>query len=374
MVMAQIPTSELTEGMVFSEPVYVERENLLVPPRIPLRQKDIDRLLRWEVNVVETEGQILTEAELKQERQSEVLGKKENVLHDFYVERVEQLGAVFRRVTNEEEVEQEQVDSIGSELLQQVISDRNQAVTLIFSDLKFDSQLALRSVNRTIVSLVIGLTLKLNSHRLMQLATGRLMHDIGMLQVSQDIIAKSEKLTNEELAQIRTHTLIGYQFLAKTIRYPEDIALMALQHHERWDGSGYPRRMKGDQILPLARIIAIADVYEAIVQDRPYRASMIGYTAVKSILGDNGRHFDPKMLKAFLSSMGVFPVGSIVQLNDSSIGTVVSPNSDAPLRPKIELLVDADGGRLDTPQPLDLLERTQLFIAKAVDLREYASA
>ena len=372
--MAQIPTSELTEGMVFSEPVYVERENLLVPPRIPLRQKDIDRLLRWEVNVVETEGQILTEAELKQERQSEVLGKKENVLHDFYVERVEQLGAVFRRVTNEEEVEQEQVDSIGSELLQQVISDRNQAVTLIFSDLKFDSQLALRSVNRTIVSLVIGLTLKLNSHRLMQLATGRLMHDIGMLQVSQDIIAKSEKLTNEELAQIRTHTLIGYQFLAKTIRYPEDIALMALQHHERWDGSGYPRRMKGDQILPLARIIAIADVYEAIVQDRPYRASMIGYTAVKSILGDNGRHFDPKMLKAFLSSMGVFPVGSIVQLNDSSIGTVVSPNSDAPLRPKIELLVDADGGRLDTPQPLDLLERTQLFIAKAVDLREYASA
>jgi HD-GYP domain-containing protein (c-di-GMP phosphodiesterase class II) len=372
--MAQIATSELTEGMMFSEPVYVEGENLLVPPRIPLRQKDIDRLLRWEVDVVETTGQVMTAEDLKQERQSQVLGKKENVLADFYTERLEKLGAIFRRLAHQEEVEQDEVDAIGGELLQQVISERNEAITLIFSNPKADNQLALRSMNSTVIGLVIGLTLKLNSHRLMQLATGGLMHDVGMLQVSEDIMAKSDKLTDEELKQIHTHTLLGYQFLSKTMRYPEDIAVMALQHHERWDGTGYPRKLKGEEIKPMARIIALADAYEAMIKDRPYRTSMIGYNAVKSILGDNGRHFDPKYLKAFLTSMGIYPVGSIVQLNDSSIGRVTSPNGEAPLRPRIELLVDADGTRLETPRPVNLQERTQVFIAKAVDPREYASA
>ena len=372
--MTRIPIAELAEGMMFSEPVYVEGENLLVPPRIPLRQKDIDRLTRWDVEAVETAGEILSEDDLKRERESTVLGSQDNALEDFYMERLERVAAIFRRAVNSEEIEQDEVDSIGGELLQQVISDRNAAVALIFSQPKSDSVLAVRSLNSTIIALVVGLTLKYNSHRLMQLATGCLMHDVGMVQVPDTIIAKTEKLTDDELGQIRTHTLLGYQHLSKNMRYPEDIAVMSLQHHEKWDGTGYPRRLKGEEIKPMARIISIADAYLAMVKDRPYRTSMIGYTAVKAILGDNGSHFDPKMLKAFLSSIGIYPVGSIVQLSDSSIGRVLSPNADAPLRPKLELLVDADGARLDSAQAVDLVERQKLFIAKAVDPREYADA
>ena len=372
--MPRIPTADLSEGMLFSEPVYVEGQNLLVPPRIPLRQKDIDRLVRWEVETVETDGVVLTEEDLKRERESSVLGSQDNALEDFYSERLDRIASIFRRVANGDEVEQEEVDSIGGELLQQVITDRNAAVALIFTQPKTDDVLAIRSLNSTLIALVVGLGLKLNSHRLMQLATGSLMHDVGMVQIPDGIITKTDKLTDDELAQIRTHTLLGYQHLSKTMRYPEDIAVMALQHHEKWDGTGYPRRLKGEEIKQAARIITIADSYLAMVKDRPYRSSMIGYTAVKAILGDNGSHFDPKILKAFLSSIGIFPVGSIVQLNDSSIGRVVSPNADAPLRPKLELLVDADGTRPQSPQPVDLVERQKVFIAKAVDPREYAES
>ena len=372
--MPQIPTADLSEGMLFSEPVYVEGDNLLVPPRVPLHQKDIDRLVRWEVEAVETEGVVLTEEDLKRERESSVLGTQDNALEDFYSERLERIAAIFRRVANGEEVEQEEVDAIGGELLKQVISDRNAAVALIFSQPRTDNVLAIRSLNSTLIALVVGLGLKLNSHRLMQLATGSLMHDVGMVQVPAEILAKTDKLSDEELAKIRTHTLLGYQYLSKNMRYPEDIAVMALQHHEKWDGSGYPRHLKGEEIKVSARIITIADAYLAMVKDRPYRSSMIGYTAVKAILGDNGSHFDPKILKGFLGSIGIFPVGSIVQLNDSSVGRVVSPNGDAPLRPRLELLVAADGTRLESPQPLDLVERQKLFIAKAVDPREYAES
>lgn len=370
--MSQIPIADLSEGMVFSEPVYVEGDDLLALSRIPLRQKDIDRLVRWEVDAVVTEGVVLTEEDLKRERESNFLCTQDNALEEFYSERLERISVIFRRVANGQEVEQEEVYSIGGELLQQVISDRNAAVALIFTQPNTDNDLAIRSLNSTLIALVVGLGIKLNSHRLIQLATGSLMHDVGMVQVSEDIIAKTDKLTNEELAEIRTHTLLGYQHLSKNMRYPADIALMALQHHERWDGTGYPQRLKGEEIALSARIITIADSYLAMVKDRPYRSSMIGYTAIKAVLGDNGSHFDPKMLKAFLDSIGIFPVGSIVQLNDSSIGRVVSPNVDAPLRPRLELLVDAAGTRLKIPEPLDIVERQKIFITKAVDPREYA--
>ncbi len=107
------------------------------------------------------------------------------------------------------------------------------------------------------------------------------------------------------------------------------------------------------------------------MHDRPYRSSIIGYNAMKSLLGDNGSHFDPSILRTFLGNMGIFPVGSIVQLSDGSVGKVVSANGDAPLRPKIEVLIDARGLRVPEPRALDLVQKSDLFIAKAVDPREY---
>jgi HD-GYP domain-containing protein (c-di-GMP phosphodiesterase class II) len=145
------------------------------------------------------------------------------------------------------------------------------------------------------------------------------------------------------------------------------VALVALQHHEHWDGKGYPRRLKGEEISQASRIVTVADAYEAMVGERPYRNSMIGYTAMKGILSDNGKHFDPQVLKVFLESMGVFPIGSIVQLNNASIGRVVENNPSAPLRPRLETLIDERGNRVEGEETVDLLQKKNLFIVKAVD-------
>ena len=129
--------------------------------------------------------------------------------------------------------------------------------------------------------------------------------------------------------------------------------------------------MKGEDISLFARIVTVADAYEAMVGERPYRNSMIGYTAMKNVLSDNGRHFDPQVLKAFLESMGIFPIGSIVQLNNSSIGRVSENHADAPLRPKIELLIDEFGTQIEGSEMVDLLSKKNLFIVKAIDPKSF---
>jgi len=218
-----------------------------------------------------------------------------------------------------------------------------------------------------IISAVIGTTMRLASHRLLQLATGGLLHDIGMLKVEREILEKQGRLSSDEMNRMRAHAVMGYQIISKDMKYPEEIALVALQHHEHWDGRGYPRSLKGEDITLFARIVGVADAYEAMVSERPYRNSIIGYNAMKTVLSDNGKHFDPQVLKAFLESMGIFPIGSVVQLNNSSIGRVSENHTDAPLRPKIELLIDEFGNQIEGSEIVDLLNKKSLFIVKAID-------
>jgi hypothetical protein len=106
-----------------------------------------------------------------------------------------------------------------------------------------------------------------------------------------------------------------------------------------------------------------------MINVRPYRNPMISYSAMKAILSDNSRHFDPQVLRAFVESLGIYPIGSIVQLNNSAIGRVVENHGDAPLRPRVELLIDEYSARIEHPQLIDLLERKNLFIVKAIDPR-----
>jgi HD-GYP domain-containing protein (c-di-GMP phosphodiesterase class II) len=257
------------------------------------------------------------------------------------------------------------------ELLRQ---NRQEIVQLILLGELLERKEALSAVNCMLLAVVIGVSMKLTSHRLLQLATAGLLHDVGMLKVEKSILTKQGKLSETEVNQMRTHSALGYRIISKDLKYPEDIARAALEHHERWDGKGYPRRLKGEEIGLFSRVVTVADAYEAMVSERPYRNSMIGYTAMRAILSDNGKHFDPQVLKSFLESMGIFPVGSIVQLNNSSIGRVSENHPEAPLRPKLDLLIDELGNRLEGHEAVDLLNKKAWFIVKAIDPKTIGEA
>ena len=133
--------------------------------------------------------------------------------------------------------------------------------------------------------------------------------------------------------------------------------------------------MAGQDIDVLSRIVSVADAFEAMVSEKPYRNSMIGYAAMKALLSDNSRRFDPEILKAFIRSMGIYPIGSMVLLNNAAIARVVETHPDAPLRPKLRILVDEFGKSFqdDKGDQVDLLSEKALFIARALDPKEVAS-
>ena len=174
---------------------------------------------------------------------------------------------------------------------------------------------------------------------------------------------------------MQAHPIYSYRIITKEMKFAEEIGVAALQHQERWDGQGYPRQLSGKNIAPMARIIAVVDAFEAMVSKRPYRNSMIGYTAMRTILSDNGRRFDPDILKVFIRTMGIYPIGSVVLLKDGRIGRVVDVNSSAPLRPLVKIMIDQNGREFqrDEGEVVNLAEQKDLFIARAVDPKDLAS-
>ena len=377
--MKTIRTSDLRDGMRFDKPVYVDWENVFVPPGIPIRQKDIDRLLRWEIGEVRTDGSPVT-VDAKVEDTAaidaavikDLPSDKRNL--DVYLRAIDEYEHVAGAVARGEEIDRAKIDATVNALMERVKDARGEMIQLILMGGRIERKIAASVVNVTILSTIMGSILRLSGHRLIQLATGALLHDIGMIKVPKAILQKKEKLSAEELNQIRTHPIHSYRVIAKELKYPEEVGIIALQHHERWDGQGYPRHLRGEDINISSRIVAVADSYIAMINERPYRNSVIGYSAMKNVLSDNGRHFDPKILKAFLESMGIYPIGSIVQLNNSAIGRVTVTHTEAPLRPVVELIIDEYGNSLTERDTIDLLEKKPLFIVKAVDPKALAPA
>jgi HD-GYP domain-containing protein (c-di-GMP phosphodiesterase class II) len=375
--MKTVKTADLREGMVFDAPVYMEGESVFIAAGVPVKATEIERLRKWGVTEVQTEGAVVPG-----EGSAGIAAKGtrkpwapagDRHLVQVYHEAVQILDGVLRDIGSGVPVGHDVVDGLAQSLVERTHQGRNDMVqVVVFADSR--KKLAAACVNTAVLSIVIGLQLRLTSHALRQLSLGALLHDVGMLTVPSAIVDKPEKLAEEELAEIRKHPLHSYRLIEKVLRYPQEVAEVGLHHHERWDGKGYPRQLRGEDISLHARIVAVAESYAAMVKERPYRSSMIGYNAMKCLLTDNGRQFDPRVLKAFLTSTGVFPIGSIVQLNNSAIGRIVGVSADAPLRPRVELVVDETGANLEEAVMLDLTERKSLFIVRAIDPRSLETA
>ena len=250
-------------------------------------------------------------------------------------------------------------------------ADNNMLLSLvhIFSYLgKQEDFLYAHSVNASILATNLGLAFGYGRSELINLCVSSLVHDLGYLKLPQEIINKPSKLTKEEFNHVKKHTIFGIELLSQIEGIPECATDVVHQHHEKVDGSGYPDGKRGDEISDYAKIVAIAEVYEAITHPRPYRREkIIPYQAVKTIVQEEKNSFAPEFVKVFLNSISPYPPGSFVLLNSGAIGRVISVNKKHPLRPKVEIFFDADGKPPETPMRVDLAKVPVVNIDKALD-------
>jgi len=395
--MKKIAVDSLRAGQAFTEAVYIEGNSVLVPAGIAIRKKDIDRLKSWGVTSVSTSGDAIAESAAgasfgpsnsasKSSVPASVKASGSRILslpavqenksvYRAYMDLIERRDGVFVQISSGISVETRAIDAIVGRLLSAVRENRDSMIGFILGGEVSGHELAKSSVNAAILSTLIAIEMKLPNHRILHIATGALLHDVGMLKLPRDILDKKGGLSEAEAQRMKAHPLYAFKIVCKELLYPEDVGIIALQHHERWDGEGYPRRVAGESIDLGARIASVADAFEAMVSEKPYRNSMIGYAAMKSLLSDNSRRFDPDVLKAFIKTMGIYPIGSIVLLNNGAVARVVEVHGEAPLRPRIRILID-DFGKAhaqDEGETVDLLTEKSLFIARAIDPKEFSA-
>ncbi|HYL81887.1 MAG TPA: HD-GYP domain-containing protein [Candidatus Acidoferrum sp.] len=222
--------------------------------------------------------------------------------------------------------------------------------------------LARHMVNVAIFALKIGQGAGCRDDELPWLGLAACLHDVGMVIVPRRILEKTEALSPDEMALVRQHPEKGFRILQTLGPEFEWLANVALQEHEREDGSGYPRGLGGDQIHEYAKIVGLADMYEALSHNRPYRQMSSPVDVVKELISGERRRFPDRILKGFIRGLAAFPVGSVVRLNSMEVGRIVATNPTLPLRPVVEVMQGSKGERLDPPRRLDLATNTLLFI------------
>lgn len=178
-----------------------------------------------------------------------------------------------------------------------------------------------------------------------------IFHDLGKALVPLELINAPRQLTDEEFNILRKHPRLGYEHVKKTPGFTQDILLGIYDHHERFNGSGYPRGISGDTISLTGRILAMADVYDALSSRRPYKEAMLPHKVLGIMYQMRDEDFYPGFMENFIRMLGIYPVGSVVQLESGDIGVVSSANINKPTKPKVLILLNAEQKRI---QPCEI--------------------
>ncbi|MGI5891273.1 MAG: HD-GYP domain-containing protein [Bacillota bacterium] len=210
------------------------------------------------------------------------------------------------------------------------------------TDLKiFDDYTYYHSVNVTVISLLLGMAINLKREELRLLGLGAMLHDIGKIFLPKNILDKQEPLTDNEFLLIKSHANKGYKYLISKWEIPVESCVAVLSHHEKFDGSGYPNSSMGLSIPRFGRIVAVADVYDALTSDRPYREALLPSEAMEYIIGNCYTHFDPHVVNTFLQKISPYPIGTHVILSNGLEGIVIENHPQSGLRPKIKIISDS---------------------------------
>lgn len=231
----------------------------------------------------------------------------------------------------------------------------NPDALLWFNELKKkDEYTAQHSLRVCVLALAFGRHLDMSVEELKILGIGALLHDIGKMKVPNEIINKPARLTDEEFEVIKTHVPRGVELLELTKGIPPAAIQVARCHHERFNGGGYAAGLKGETIGLFGEIGAIVDCYDAITSDRAYHDGMTAHEALGKMYEWRKTDFHPGLVEQFIQCMGIYPIGSVVELSTGAVGVVVAQNRVRRLKPHVVLVLGADGQPFTPPKIVDL--------------------
>ena len=232
---------------------------------------------------------------------------------------------------------------------------RNPDACIWLARLKQHDQYAYQhSLSAGIWAVALGRQLGLPRHDLRSLAMGCMLMDVGKLRVDPGLLRAARPLTEEESLKIRDHVVHGVEIVRESGLMNQDVIDIVAHHHERYDGSGYPQGLSGDEIPAVARIAAIVDTYDAVTSNRSHAPAISPSNAIKMLYRARNIDFQAELVEGFIQAVGIYPAGTIVELSSGEVGVVVSEYRTRRLKPKVLLVLDARKYKLGEPKMVDL--------------------
>lgn len=266
-----------------------------------------------------------------------------------------------RKTKRLEEEKEKQIDSlkdVSRNIVDEISGNRNIMINLV--DIKsLDNYTYEHSMSTAVLSLVLGIELGLNKNELYDLCIGAMLHDIGKVFIPKDILFK-ENLDEKERLLVQNHSQKGYEYLKDNGEISGLVKIIALQHHEHIDGTGYPSGLQDAQINKLAKIVAITDQYDQLTSGSPCQKPVPPHEAIEYIMGAAGRYFDFEMVRAFVHKVVPYPVGTLVKLSNGDVGVVDEVFDNFPLRPRVRI-IRQNANRIEM-EFVELMEEINLVI------------
>ena len=342
---------ELSPPVYFTEDVYIDKKFLLFT-RGSCFTDELKRLLsEWQFTLLYTKGTV-TEAnpqkkENNGEEKTDATGKgqvlTEQKLSGELVEKTYQrfyafADEVYGAYRNKQELNTESVITNMKEFCT-FVQENRQAVLILQSIMPYnvDNFLVTHSIRSAVFAIVVGMELKMQNHQLVELAITALLHEIGLIHISEDIYSRDGELSDEEKKYLHVHPVLSCKILKKA-KFPLPICLGTLDHHERENGTGYPQKLTGEKISLYGKILAVVCSYEAMTGERKYKKADDPATGLLNVLRREPSQYDEEILKALLNALSFFPIGSFVYLSNNTVGQVIDNNSEDPRFPIVRVI------------------------------------
>lgn len=364
--MRKIPIELLKRGMRLSYPIHNDDGKILLHSGVSFTESYINRLKLRDVPFVYIEDNIIPDIEIKDIIKDETRKKAIDTARNVIVETSQEN---LRSVSQNYALKQE-INIVMDDMIKELIDNSNLIINLV--DIRtVDGYTFSHSVNVAVLSLMTGISMGLPKLELQKLGLGAFLHDIGKTKIPINILNKKGPLSQAEFKEVEKHPYDGYKIVSSQNCFPVVSTLIIKQHHERANGIGYPEKLKEKEIHPYARIVAIADVFDALISDRPYRKGYLPHKALQ-ILESSSDEFDLEALQCFYKHIAAYPVGTLVGLSNGYIGIVIKNNEGAPYYPSVRILC-TKGLEFAVPYEIDLTEILDVVIDEVYEKEEFYS-
>ena len=373
--MENISIDSLKAGNSFNSDLMVDSTFLLLPKSAEVTDDLLKALRQWGFEELLVDGQLnrggdigitsLDDEDAEDESQKEKIGvnvKKAiedskhtavgnsdqariELVRSVYEEYMNYIESVFTHYATHKEIDKDELSDTIQELCIFIKEHRRYILRVNATiDAEKRNFLIIHTMRTTVLAIAVGFQLHLPLSKMIELGVTCVLHEIGMLRLPPQLYMSTRKLSIREKAQISKHTLLGYSII-KDLSFALPIQLGVLEHHEKENGTGYPRRLTSEKISANAKVIAVACTYEAISSPRSYKDEKSTFDALLELLQNKERAYDPSVIKALLYTVSLYPIGTFVYLTNRKVAEVIDTNPDNPRTPVVQLLTEreADG-------------------------------